>query len=501
MVKTDYKRILVYMILFLSFDVCMGHKSQDELAENPNRPNIIYIMADDMGYGDANCYNSECGFPTPGLDRLASEGMRFTDAHSGSSVCTPTRYGLLTGRYAWRTRLQSGVLGLGDAPLISQEILTVQKLLKKKGYKTACIGKWHLGFQCVHPDGSPVKERNNLVPAGSMISDGPLVYDFDRFWGYHHAGSMRLWIEDEIVKEKIEVIEMLPLLCKKSVEYIRERGKKNDGPFFLYIPLNSPHSPIVPTEDWEGKSGINKYADFVMQTDEVVNQILKELDNAELSGNTIVIFTSDNGAPPIANIPELRRKGHDPLGGLRGTKADLWDGGHRVPLIVRWPGIVGPGTVSNAIICHNNLIATCAEILQTTLPDNAGVDSYSILPHLKGREDVISHPFIIHHSIYGYFSIRRDEWKLIACKGSGGWSYGDDGEEVQLYNMAIDPIERENLVNIKSDLVKQLTDLLQETVSNGRSRPGSKQKNDVPVVIRKAPPTRMRNVPDSLRVY
>lgn len=453
------------------------------------RPNVVFIMADDQGYGEAGSFNPECGIPTPGIDRLAREGMRFTDAHSASAVCTPTRYALLTGRYAWRTRLQNGVLRTGVAPLIDESTLTVQGFLKQQGYRTACIGKWHLGFSYTLPPGTSFtkpKGEESAAPVGSRVLEGPTARGFDEFQGFHHAGEMRSWIEQDVVTENFESsAEMLPRLGERSIAYILERGEKKDGPFFLYIPLSSPHTPIVPTEEWKGKSGLGAYSDFVMQTDDVVKQILAALDEAELTKDTLVFFTADNGTSPHgADLPAMRKKGYDPLGGLRGSKADLWEGGHRVPFVARWPGVIEPGSTSDDAICHNNLMATMADILGVPLPDDAGVDSFSIRTLLEGQvPEAPTHPLVIHHSVSGRFAIRQGPWKLIACQGSGGWSKGDDGMPAQLYNLSTNRAEENNQITSQPDIALRLADLLEKAVEDGRTRAGPKQENDVPVKI------------------
>jgi len=455
----------------------------------PKKPNIVYILADDQGYGEAMSFNPECGIPTPGIDRIAREGMRFIDAHSASAVCTPTRYALLTGRYAWRTRLQKSVLQTGKPPLIAKDTLTVQGLLKQHGYKTACMGKWHLGFKYDMPEGTKVtrpKGKQSAAPIGSRVIEGPITRGFDEFYGFHHAGEMRSWIEQDVVTENFDSSEeMLPRLLERSVAYVQERGQKKDGPFFLYVPLNSPHTPIMPTKEWQGKSGLGLYGDFVMQTDDVVRQILVALDEAGLTKDTLVFFTTDNGTSPQADFENLLKQGHDPSGGLRGHKADAWDGGHRVPFVARWSGVIKPGSVSDDPICHNNLMVTCADILGVSLPEDAGVDSFSILPLLQGKQAQAAptHPYVIHHSINGNFAIRQGKWKLVACQGSGGWSKGDDGQPAQLYDMSADRAEETNLIESKTGEAKRLADLLEQAVNNGRTRPGKKQKNDVPVNI------------------
>jgi arylsulfatase A-like enzyme len=460
------------------------------------KPNIIFIMADDQGYGDASSYNPGSKIPTPGIDRIAREGIRFTDAHSGSAVCTPTRYGLLTGRYSWRSRLQQGVMVTGDKKggLIDKSILTVPELLKQHGYKTALVGKWHLGYSYKFPEGEDGlktivtekpfgKFKILAAPVGSKIIDGPIEHGFDEFHGFHHAREMHSWSRNDEVAETIPLDQVITRSTEHSIRFIEEQSKTPE-PFFLYLALGSPHTPIVPSEKWVGKSGINTYADFVMETDHATVQILDALDRLGIAGNTLVFFTADNGCSPEADIAELRKKGHDPLHTLRGMKADVWDGGHRVPYVVRWPAVIKPGRVSDEVICHNNLMATCAEILGTRLPEDAGVDSFSILPVLRGGEaGEPSHPFVIHHSTKGRFAIRKGDWKFIAAKGSGGWTKGDDGKPSQLYHMAKDRKEANNLVDEKPDIAAELTKLLESAVTDGRTTPGPKQKNDAEVII------------------
>jgi arylsulfatase A len=485
--KPQFSLPLLIRATFILAVLALGACAAEDRATS--KPNIIFIMSDDQGYGQAGSYNPTCGIETPGIDRIAREGMRFTDAHSASAVCSPTRYALLTGRYNWRTRLQKGVLRTGDAPLIAEDTLTVQGFLKQNGYRTACFGKWHLGFDYRMPEGAQMDNPGRFKAAaavGSKVIDGPIARDFDVFHGYHHAREMRTWIEQDTVTENLESPErMLPRITASSVAYIRERGAKKDGPFFLYVPLNSPHTPIVPSPEWVGKSGLGHYSDFVMQTDHAVVEILNAIDEAGLTDRTIVFFTTDNGtAPNGASVKTTPAGEYDPLGGLRGHKADVWEGGHRVPYLVRWPGVIDPGSISNETICHNNLLATCADILGTALPDNAGVDSFSIFSLLRNETTTApTHPYVIHHSISGHFAIRQGKWKLLACRGSGGWSKGDDGQPAQLYDLSSDRDEENNLIESNPKIAKELADLLETAVANGRSRPGPPQKNDVPVDI------------------
>ncbi len=512
-----------------------GEKVGSRLGDRPgaggaSRPNIVLILADDLGYGDLGCYNPQGKIPTPHLDRLAREGMRFTDAHSTSSVCTPTRYALLTGRYSWRSRLQSGVLGGLSPPLIPPERLTLPALLRKAGYHTACIGKWHLGLAWPRkPNTQPFTDQIEKGPEGwnvdfsKPITQGPLSVGFDEFYGI--AGSLDMvpytFIHNDQVEvvptvdkafpmmlgrsamtrrgpaaEKFEAVDVLPVLTRKSIEYIQQRAAeaRSGKPFFLYVAFASPHTPILPSEGWQGRSGLNPYGDFVMQTDDGLGQILAALEKEGLADNTLVIFSSDNGPAPQADFGALRAKGHDPSGGLRGAKADLWEGGHRVPLLVRWPGRVQPGTTTDQLVGLVDLMATCAELVGQELPDNAAEDSFSFLPVLLGTTTGPVRETLILHSISGKFAIREGPWKLLLTPGSGGWSRPSDPEahrqglpEIQLYNLAEDLAEQKNLQAQHPQRVQRLLQLLEQQVAEGRTRPGPPQKNDVPVDIWKRP--------------
>jgi arylsulfatase A-like enzyme len=462
------------------------------------RPNIVYIICDDLGYGDVQCLNPQRGkIKTPSIDHLASQGLTFTDAHGGSSVCTPTRYGVLTGRYAWRSRLQSGVLNGNAPPLIAEGRLTVGELLHRNGYRTAAIGKWHVGFQydrsvAGKEDGqedAPGKAETGkaAIPVGTRVIGGPVTRGFETYFGFHHAREMSALVENDRVIEDLEPIEMLPRLTKRAVEYIGEHAAeaKNGKPFFLYLAWNSPHTPIVPSKEWRGKSGLGDYGDFVMQTDAATGEVLAALDKAGIADNTLVFFTSDNGCSPAAGIEKLQKEGHFPSAQYRGHKADIWDGGHRIPFIARWPGHIQSGTKTDQLVCLTDLMATCAALVDVKFPDHAGEDSVNLLPVLLGKADAPVRDAIVHHSISGKFSIRQGPWKFELCSGSGGWSKGGDGEPVQLYDMVADPGEQKNLHKEKPEIVEQLTALLEKYVTEGRSTPGAPQKNDVAVNFEK----------------
>lgn len=473
--------------LFVAMALCCSFARADGA-----KPNIVYLLADDLGYGDVHCLNPRRGrIQTPHLDRLASQGMSFTDSHSGSSVCTPTRYGILTGRYAWRSRLQHGVLDGYVEPLIAKDLLTVPRLLKSSGYHTACFGKWHLGFTV---EGAGRKEdgagRLMGAPVGAVTRDGPLTRGFDEFFGFHHARMMRSVFANDRVAELVEPVDMLPRLVKRTREFVAARAGAPE-PFFLYVALNAPHTPIVPSRAWQGQSGLGDYGDFVMETDWAVGEVLASLDRAGIAGHTLVIFTSDNGCSPAAGVTRLQKQGHFPSADFRGYKADLWDGGHRVPFLVRWPGVVKPGSSCSRLVCHTDLMATAAEIAGARMPDDAGVDSFSFLPLLRGEDRPVRET-IVHHSISGRFAIREADWKLELCAGSGGWSEPgekDAGKQglppVQLYDLSRDPGEAHNVGAEHRDRVEQMTAALETIVNRGRSTAGPALKNDVAVDLHK----------------
>jgi len=494
------------------------------------RPNIVFILCDDLGYGDVRCLNPQGKIPTPVFDKVAAQGMMFTDAHSGSAVCTPTRYGLMTGRYAWRSRLEQGVLGGLSPRLIEPERMTVASLLKSHGNRTACFGKWHLGMDWVLHDGKQVTKLGIEAPDqvwnvdySRPIANGPNAVGFDEYFGisasldmvpYTFIDNNRVAVLPTADKDFPMMLEraggrtrkgpaapafdagdVLPTLTQKAVEYIdRQAGKARQGePFFLYLPLASPHTPIAATPEWRGKSGLNPYADFAMQTDHSIGQVLAALDKQNVAENTLVILTSDNGCSPEAKFDELLKRGHNPNYTFRGHKADIYEGGHHVPFIVRWPAKVKAGTTSDRTICLTDFMATCAEIVGVSLPADAGEDSVSFLPTLLGRSDGPPRPAVVHHSINGSFAIREGNWKLVFCPGSGGWSAPRPGRDdtsalplVQLYDLEQDAGEQSNVQEVNPDVVARLTALLEKFVEDGRSTPGPAQKNASAVDIWKA---------------
>ncbi|MGB0372745.1 MAG: sulfatase family protein [Opitutales bacterium] len=450
------------------------------------KPNIVFVFCDDLGYGDVQVLNPEHGLiKTPHADSLAAQGMIFTDAHSGSSVCTPTRYGLLTGRYSWRTKLQKGVATGGKPNLIAQDRPTVASFLKEQGYDTAIIGKWHLNFQYQDAETGEIlpEKLKGKAPVGSKILDGPLTRGFDYFHGVHHARSMEYLIENDTVILVEDTVKHLPRLTRKSVEYIEQRAASPDEPFFLYIPLGSPHTPIVPAPEWQGKSGLGNYADFVMQTDHALGEVKAALERTGLAKNTLILFSSDNGTS-APGAKSIKGTSHKWSAHYRGSKADIWEGGHRVPFIASWPGVIEPGSISDQTICLVDFFATTSDILSTPLPAQSAEDSVSFLPALKGHAIESTRKGIVHHSVSGHFGYRMGDWKLILARGSGGWSdprekKAKKNPEAQLYNLAEDPSETTNLYATNPEVAQKLLAQLEQDVMSGRSTDGPPSPNDV----------------------
>jgi arylsulfatase A len=512
--------------VFLLGLTCCGNSLQ---ATEP--PNIVYILADDLGYGDLGCYNAQSKIPTPRLDQFATQGMRFTDAHSPSAVCTPTRYALLTGRYAWRTRLQRNVLGPWDKPLIAPDRLTVGKLLQQHGYETACIGKWHLGQNYATTDGKPamggVKNALSNVDFTQPISDGPIARGFDHYFGTIVPNyPPYCFIENDrtvgipsipttggnfnipgpmVPGWKLENI--LPDLTTHAVHWI-EGAAQRKKPFFLYFSLTSPHYPVVPSADFVGKTQVGAYGDFVHQTDWSIGQVLDALQRAGVADNTLVIFTSDNGAEITGEVKpgaydRVQQFEHRSSGELRGAKRDAWEGGHRVPFIARWPGKITTGSVSDEIVCHVDFMATVAAILEQKLPENAAEDSVNILPVLLGEKlNAPVREATVNHSARGKFAIRQGDWVLIdapsgddnGANGEPAWLKSERGytphtQAGELFNVREDLSQRHNLYAEKPEMVSQLKSLLLKYMNDGRSTPGNPQQNDVKIQPFSAPAT------------
>jgi arylsulfatase A len=479
-------------------------------------PNIVLILADDLGYGDVHFLNPRRGrLPTPHLDRLSGEGMTFTDAHSGSAVCSPTRYGILTGRYAWRSRLQRGVLGPYEAPLIAPGRFTVPAMLQARGYETACIGKWHLGWNW--------PREGEKIAFDREISGGPTTLGFESYFGtdvpnyppYCFIENNRTVGIPSVPKPKNmygtdgemlpgwRLDAILPALTAHATNFVQSCARRKK-PFFLYLPLTSPHTPLAVAEQWRGKSRLGLYGDWVMQTDSAVGDVLRAVDQSGSRENTLVMFTSDNGCAPyigvdyqaentrMGRVKELEEKGHFPSAGFRGYKSDIWEGGHRVPFIARWPGVVKPNSRSEETICLTDVLATCAEVTDSHVPAAAAEDSVSFLASLEGRRPRALREGIVHHSIGGQFAIRQGNWKLALCAGSGGWTEPTEAQAVkqglppvQLYELRADPGERQNLCTQNAAVVRTLTQLLERYVREGRSTPGPAAANDVPIDLHK----------------
>ncbi len=474
------------------------------------KPNIIYILADDMGYGDLSCLNPDSKIRTKHLDRLASDGMACRDTHASSAMCTPSRYSILTGRYNWRSALKQGVTMGYSGPLIEPGRLTVASFLKQHDYHTACVGKWHLGWSWArHNDDTDEKGLTGKnVDFTQPIEDGPISVGFDYFYGLSASLDVEpyVYVENDRVsaqpnreiaarsgKEQVRagVIapdflhrDVLSNLTQKAVSYIDEQSKTG-GPFFLYFPLTAPHLPIIPTDEFLGKSGTNSYGDFCLQVDDVVGQIMTALDRNGLVDNTILIFTSDNGCSFKVGLDELQMLGHEPSYIFRGYKTDIFEGGHRIPFLIRWPKTIQAGSVSDETVCLVDLLATCADMMGESLPDTAAEDSVSNLPAWRGQVlDRSLREATVHSSLDGSLAIRKGRWKLEMCPGSGGWSYPKPGSDceglspLQLYDLQTDIGEQHNIAADHPEIVGELTELLTFYVRNGRSTPGALQKNE-----------------------
>ncbi len=487
----------LWFALIAAFGAVEGHAAE--------HPNVILVMADDLGIGDVSPTNTGCKIPTPNLQKMADEGLTFLDAHTPSSVCTPTRYGLLTGRYNWRSRLARGVLSGTSEHLIPADRPTLGHLMRAAGYHTAMIGKWHLGWDWHKSEGK--------IDFTQPVENGPDVNGFDQYYG--HCGSLDMppyvWVdtgritavpnrEEGVTKKEnpygwyrkgpigsdFVIDEVLPHLFDKSIAQVRSRATaaKSGHPFFLYLALPAPHTPIVPLPPFKGASELNPYADFVMQVDHHMGQLLASVEESGIAENTLVIFTSDNGCSPEANFDVLKEHGHDPSAGYRGHKADIYEGGHRVPLIARWPGRIAAGTKTNALACLTDVYSTLEAITGQPRKARGGEDGFSLLP-VFGGDATSGRDTLISHSIGGSFAIRQGPWKLCLAAGSGGWSAPRENEAkklglppMQLFNLDVDRGEQVNLLAKHPDKVKSLLRLLERQVNDGRCTPGEPVSND-----------------------
>ena len=482
------------------------------------KPNIIYILADDLGIGDLSIYNENSKIMTPNLDAFGAQGMMFTDAHTSSSVCTPTRYGILTGRYNWRSPLKEFVLWGNSPMLIKDDRLTVADVLHENGYTTASIGKWHLGFNWSMKDGSQefdyfsgIKDRFDFteIDYSKPLRKGVLNLGFD--YSFMIAASLNMppfvylendkvvmeptsqserkreentyssWIKGDI-SDDFDHEQVLSVFVDKAISFIDENANK-EKPFFLYLPLSAPHNPILPIAPWKDKSNINPYADFVLMIDGLMGEIFKTIKDKGIEDNTLVIFTSDNGCAASAKIGVLKAAGHNPSGVYSGYKGSYLEGGHRVPFLVRWPQKIKANSVCNETVCTTDFMATCADIVNYKLKDNEAEDSYSMLS-LFSQKNGFKREATIHHSKSGIFAIRKGDLKLIISPNSGVNAAGKP-EKIKkelpdniLYNLKTDIGEKNNVAEKYPQKVQELKQLLIKQINEGRSTPGKAQKND-----------------------
>jgi arylsulfatase A len=510
-----------FLLLMLSVPaLAFGQEKTEKVPRQDNKlPNIIYILTDDMGYGDVTANNPDAKTSTPNIDRLAAQGIRFTDAHSTSAVCTPTRYGILTGRYSWRSALKSGVLNGYSRPLLEKDRTTVASLLKRNGYTTGVVGKWHLGLNWVQnktggQSATPLKPADEnaalietIDPANLNFSvaptDGPLNHGFDYSFilpasldmpPYCYLENDRLtsplteqtdgsnpangttgafWRKGLMAKDFV-FEQVTPTFTQRAISFIKWQAVSGK-PFFLYLPFPSPHTPWLPIKKFQGSSKAGEYGDFVNMVDAEVGKILKTLTEIGLDNNTVVFFASDNG--PFWKPDFVEKFDHHAAYIYRGMKADAFEGGHRIPFIVRWPGKIKANSVCDETINLTALLATCSGIIDKKLTDNEGEDSFSILPLLLGRKEEYVRPeALIQHSSRGVFVVRRGDWKLILGLGSGGFSKPEtvqpkEGEAPgQLYNLKDDPSETQNVYFQFPDKVKELSGILKKYQETGRSR-------------------------------
>ena len=491
-----------------------------EASASPEKPHIVYILADDLGVGDLSCLNPDSKIKTVELDRLAAEGTVFTDAHSGSSVCTPTRYGLLTGRHSWRTTLKERVLNSYSPCLIPRGRDTVASLLKRHGYQTAMIGKWHLGLDWAPKEGVEQVESEEDVDFGQPVQHGPLELGFDYWYGCAASWDMapyafiedRRIIEEELIPvdpklqiypypaeylaaqeegkkgkdlqdilkkypktawrsglmaKDMKATDAMPLITQRVVEYIEEYP--SEQPLFLYVPYTAPHTPVVPRDSFLGKSGVGTYGDFVLEVDWSVGEIVKALKARGMFENTLLVFTADNGAS-IKAIPEgiQQEHGHDSSYVYSGWKGRVLEGGHRVPFIATWPGVVPRGQLSDAPVSLNDLYATCAEIVGEERRDDCGEDSFSMVAELQGKPSEMERVFV-HQSFPGDLAIRVGDWKL---------SYLNTPNKTALINLRTDIEEVNNLIDTYPEKAEELRQRLARVILEGRSTPGVPQGNE-----------------------
>ena len=508
------------ILTVLTFALSIGSLNTGRCADSTGVPNIVFILADDLGFGDVACYNAESKVATPNIDRLAASGVRLTDAHSPSTVCTPTRYSLLTGRMAFRTGYAGVFTGAGGPCLITPGRLTLPEMLRRRGYATACVGKWHVGMTFFDERGEPI-HRDGLEPVRRIdysraVEGGPIDCGFDRFFGTACCPTTD-WLYAFIDGDRIpipptRVVDRSPLpqhpysrdcrpgliapdfnleevdlvFLDKSRHFLREHVETApEKPFFLFHSTQAVHLPSFPADRFKGKTKAGPHGDFIFELDWIVGQLLKTLDELGVADNTLVMFSSDNGPETTTTIHMRADHGHDGARPWRGMKRDNWEGGHRVPLIARWPGRIPPGTTSGQTVCLTDVMATCAAIAGAELPHGAAEDSHNILPALLGeRADTPIRDYSLHQTIRLDLAIRRGAWKLLDHKGSGGNRYdrnpglrpfiiADTAPDApgQLYNLDDDPGETKNVYLQEPEIVARLKRQLETSKKTGRSTP------------------------------
>ena len=489
---------------FLACDLILMGAASCTVKENQSGklPNILFILTDDLGYGDVACYNPESRIPTPNIDKMAAEGVMFTDAHSPSTVCTPTRYSILTGRMAFRTGMRSVFSGAGGPCLIEEGRLTLPEMLRKKGYFTAKVGKWHIGMTFYNDSGAVIRdwgiEGVKQIDYSRAIPDGPVNRGFDTFFGtvscpttdwlYAYVENDRIPVpptklldksnlpdhpysrdcRQGMIADNFDLEEVDLVFLEKSKAILDDHVKNNpDKPFFLYHSMQAVHLPSFPADQFKGKTSSGPHGDFIFQMDYIVGELLKKLEELGVADNTLVMFASDNG-PEVPTVIDMRKSyGHDGARPWRGVKRDQWEGGHRTPFVVKWPGKVKPNSVSDQLLSLTDVMATIAEITGAELPADAAEDSYNMLPVLLGKagEEPVRQ-YLLQQTWTLDMSIRNGNWKYLDHKGSAGNNYEREGEwglkqyaiedtdpdaPGQLYNLDTDPGETTNLYSRHPD--------------------------------------------------
>lgn len=505
--------------LNFAFPLLLLASNANLIAADATKPNILLILADDLGYGDVRCYNSDSKVPTPNIDRLAGEGMRFTDAHSPATVCTPSRYSLMTGQMAFRVPNGGTVFtGVGGPSLIAPGRLTLPAMLKQQGYATAAVGKWHIGLTFRDSEGNPIEKfgldavRN--VDFSRRIEGGPIDHGFDRFFGtaccpttdwlYAFIDGDRIpnpptsqlqrstlpkhpYADDcraGLIAPDFDMQEVDMIFLQKSREFIAQHvNTAPQKPFFLYHATQAVHLPSFAGKDFRGKTQAGPHGDCIFEFDYIVGELMRELDKHGLTENTLVILTSDNGPETTAVVHMRADYGHDGARPWRGVKRDAWEGGHRLPFIVRWPGHVKAGVTSAQLTSLTDVMATIASITGAELPRNSAEDSFNLLPALEGKDSAPIRPYLLTQAFGGArtLSIQKANWKYIDHRGSGGNNYekgemakfalpdSAPGAPGQLYDLSTDPGEKSNLFFQRPEIVKELKALLEQSKVSGRS--------------------------------